>query len=135
VAIVDWDIHHGNGTQEMFYKSKDVLYLSIHRYDQKTFYPRIEQSQAEFTGEGEGEGFNINIAWETGTNSTEQQKSGETLKLGNQEYRRAFEGVILPVLKEYQPDLILISCGFDAAIHDQLGRCRVSSSTYFWMTQ
>ena len=63
IAIVDWDAHHGEGTQNLFYKRKDVLYISLHRYDNGKFFPHIPISSSLNCGEGEGLGFNINICW------------------------------------------------------------------------
>lgn len=119
VAIVDWDIHHGNGTQDIFYKSGNTLYMSLHRYDEKTFYPRTEAAQPEFIGEDEGKGFNVNVAWETGAMPiAKNRRDGKQVDIGNPEYKLAFEQVILPVLKQFNPELIIVSCGFDSALHD-----------------
>ena len=63
VLIFDWDIHHGDGTQDIFYNSNQVLYMSLHRYDNMTFFPRRLDSQASYIGSGEGAGFNVNVAW------------------------------------------------------------------------
>ena len=135
IAIFDWDIHHGDGTQEFFYESDEVLYVSLHRYDNNTFYPNKEFAQAHFVGKGKGEGFNVNVAWETGKVVIEsKRRANEVVPVGNNEYRLACEEVLFPVLREFEPELILISCGFDSAIHDWLGWCRVSPSQYHWMT-
>ena len=66
VLIFDWDIHHGDGTQDMFYGSNQVLYMSLHRYDNMTFFPRRQDSQASYIGRERGAGFNVNVAWDTG---------------------------------------------------------------------
>ena len=107
VLVLDWDVHHGNGTQQMFYNDKHVLYISLHRYDHGKFYPSTPEGNYDMVGEGEGEGFNINIPW-----------NGDAF--GDPEYMMAFQNIILPVAYEYNPQLILISAGFDAAKGDPL---------------
>ena len=62
IAIFDWDVHHGNGTQDIFKNDPSVLYISAHRYDNSAFYPFLKDSSAMYTGQGEGRGFNVNIA-------------------------------------------------------------------------
>lgn len=66
VAIFDWDIHHGDGTQSLFYDDPRVLFMSLHRTDKLTFYPMYKECLPEYVGQGKGAGFNINVAWETG---------------------------------------------------------------------
>ena len=63
VAIIDWDVHHGEGTQNIFKNRADVLYLSLHRFDKGKFFPHIPESGSNFVGEGPGKGFNVNICW------------------------------------------------------------------------
>lgn len=63
VAIVDWDVHHGEGTQKLFYNRKDVLFVSLHRFDNGKFFPHIQDSSSNNIGTGEGTGYNINICW------------------------------------------------------------------------
>ena len=63
VLVFDWDIHHGDGTQNIFYSSSQVLYMSLHRFDNQTFYPRRADSAPSYIGEGPGKGFNVNVAW------------------------------------------------------------------------
>lgn len=67
VLILDWDVHHGNGTQDIFEESSNVLFISLHRYDNATFYPYLKSGSPEFCGTGEGRGFSFNVAWNTGT--------------------------------------------------------------------
>ena len=101
------------------------MYMSLHRYDNKTFFPRRDDSRAEFTGRGTGTGFNVNVAWETGkvaneglvdarSEVTEEKKTD----LGSNEYRYACDELLIPLAKKFSPDIILISCGFDGGIHD-----------------
>lgn len=63
IAVVDWDAHHGEGTQKLFYNRRDVLYISLHRYDNGKFFPHIPESGSNNVGEGDGIGYNINICW------------------------------------------------------------------------
>jgi len=119
ILIVDWDVHHGNGTQDAFYEEAEILYLSLHRYNT---YPNLEKGKADRVGNGKGEGFNVNIAW------------GGSEMMGESEYKHAFEELVIPIAKRFQPELILISCGFDAAQGDPLGEYNVTINTYSYMT-
>ena len=121
VLVLDWDVHHGNGTQHMFYGDRKVLYMSIHRYDHGKFYPCSEEANYDRVGQGEGEGFNVNIPW-------------NGLQFGDAEYMMAFLQVVLPIAYEYNPQLILISAGFDAARGDPLSGYKVSPEMYGFMT-
>jgi len=102
VAIVDWDVHHGNGTQEAFYEDPRVLFVSLHRYP---FYPGTG-SEYE-CGSGAGEGFTVNIPLGAGTTAGQ--------------YLGCFENRVVPVLERFSPQLVLISAGFDAYVHDTIG--------------
>jgi acetoin utilization deacetylase AcuC-like enzyme len=116
VAIVDWDVHHGNGTQEIFWRDPNVLYLSTHQYP---FYPGT--GAAEERGEGEGTGFTVNVPLAPFR--------------GDAVYASAFERVILPIVEEYRPELVLISAGFDAALRDPLAQMELSAGAFGWMAQ
>lgn len=122
IAIVDWDVHHGDGTQALFESDPSVLVLSLHRYG-GGFYPG--SGAVGEMGTGAGLGFSVNIPW---TNAT--SASG----IGDHEYQAAFEYVVLPMLSEFQPELIIVSCGFDAAEGDPLGQLRVTPRMYHNMT-
>ena len=136
VLIFDWDIHHGDGTQEVFYASNQVLFVSLHRFDRQTFYPRRADSAASFVGEGVGAGFNVNVAWETGKTANEADRSAnEATDLGPNEYRLACDDLLFPIAADFQPDLILVSCGFDGAIHDKLGWSRLCPVAFYYMTR
>jgi acetoin utilization deacetylase AcuC-like enzyme len=111
VAILDWDVHHGNGTQDVFYANSEVLYLSVH---QSPFYPGTGDAQE--VGQGQGEGFTINVPLPA--------RSGEAL------YAEAFAGVFVPILREFRPDLILVSAGYDAHVADTLGGMRLGSASF-----
>ncbi|CZF82738.1 class II histone deacetylase [Grimontia marina] len=117
IAIVDWDVHHGNSQQGAFYQNSGVLTISIH---QDNFYPPMSGALEE-RGEGEGEGYNINVPLPPGS--------------GDGAYRKAFEDVVLPALEAYQPDLIIVSSGFDGSAIDPLGRNMATSETYRYMTE
>ena len=135
VCIFDWDIHHGDGTQALFYDDPRVLFMSLHRTDKLTFYPGYKECLPEFVGEGKGAGFNVNVAWETGHVVDEfDRMNNKRSDLGNQEYRYACDNVLFPIIREYEPELIIISCGFDSAIHDFLGWSNVSPLMYQYMT-
>jgi len=116
VAIVDWDVHHGNGTQDAFLGDPSVLYVSTHQFP---FYPGT--GAVLETGEGEGKGYTVNVPLTAG--------GGDAI------YRAAFERVILPVLEEYKPQLILVSAGFDASARDPLAEMTLSAAAFGWMAR
>ncbi|KAK1341229.1 hypothetical protein QTO34_017632, partial [Cnephaeus nilssonii] len=103
ILIVDWDVHHGNGTQHTFYEDPSVLYISLHRHDDGNFFPG--SGAVEEVGAGSGEGFNVNVAWAGGLDPP----------MGDPEYLAAFRIVVMPIAREFSPDLVLVSAGFDAA--------------------
>jgi acetoin utilization deacetylase AcuC-like enzyme len=111
VAIVDWDVHHGNGTQAAFYRDPSVMYVSTH---QSPLYPGT--GMADEIGEGEGRGTTINLPLPAGA--------------GDAEYAAAFDDVIVPALTAFAPDLILISAGYDAFSADPLAGMQVSAAGY-----
>lgn len=117
ILIVDWDIHHGNGTQHKFETDPGVLYISLHRYDHAQFFPKSEDADFKAVGSGRGEGFNVNVPW-------------NRRAMGNAEYAMAFQKIVLPIAQEYQPELVLVSAGFDAAIGDPLGGYKVTPEAY-----
>jgi len=116
VAIVDWDVHHGNGTQEMFWREPGVLYLSTHQFP---FYPGT--GNVDEIGEGPGKGYTVNVPLVAGG--------------GDAVYASAFERVVLPVLEAYAPELVLVSAGFDAAARDPLAQMEVSPEAFGWMAR
>ncbi|KAF4621405.1 hypothetical protein D9613_000736 [Agrocybe pediades] len=121
ILILDWDVHHGNGTQRAFNDDPSVLYISLHRYEQGTFYPCGPFGSMISCGEGPGLGFSVNVPW---------PQHG----MGDAEYIYAFQKVIMPIAMEFAPDLVIISAGFDAAAGDDLGECLVSPAGYAHMT-
>ncbi|KAK7265018.1 hypothetical protein RJT34_32634 [Clitoria ternatea] len=119
VLILDWDVHHGNGTQEIFEQNKSVLYVSLHRHEGGKFYPGT--GAAVEVGSMGAEGYCVNIPWSRGG-------------VGNNDYSFAFQHVVLPIASEFNPDFTIISAGFDAARGDPLGCCDVTPSGYAHMT-
>ncbi|KAL6183020.1 hypothetical protein ACLB2K_044431 [Fragaria x ananassa] len=117
ILIVDWDVHHGNATQKMFWKDPRVLFFSVHRHEFGSFYPATDDGFYTMIGEGPGAGYNINVPWENG-------------RCGDADYFAVWEHILLPVTKEFNPDLIIVSAGFDAAVGDPLGGCRITPYGY-----
>ncbi len=111
VALLDWDVHHGNGTQDIFYADERVLYLSVH---QSPFYPGT--GEAGEVGEGRGAGFTVNVPLPAAS--------------GEEVYAAAFAGVFVPVLREYHPELIVVSAGFDAHAADLLGGMALEADSF-----
>ncbi|HKN00057.1 MAG TPA: histone deacetylase [Candidatus Binataceae bacterium] len=116
VMIVDWDVHHGNGTQEMFYKSAAVLYASTHQYPH---YPGTGSLRE--IGAGEGEGYTINAPMPA--------------DFGDDEYLRVFDDFILPIGRQFKPEFILVSSGFDCHWRDPLAQMRVTEEGFVAMTR
>jgi acetoin utilization deacetylase AcuC-like enzyme len=116
VLIIDFDIHHGNGTQDAFYADSQVLYFSTHQYP---FYPGT--GWVDETGVGEGEGTTVNFPMAAGW--------------GDEEYLRAFDEVLVPVARRFQPQLILVSAGFDAHWADRLAMMQVSITGFAQMAR
>uniref|UniRef100_A0A674NBN3 Histone deacetylase n=1 Tax=Takifugu rubripes TaxID=31033 RepID=A0A674NBN3_TAKRU len=125
ILIVDWDIHHGNGTQQAFYSDPNVLYISLHRYDDGNFFPG--SGAPEEVGSGGGNGFNVNIAWTGGVEPP----------MGDVEYLNAFRYVVMPIAQHFSPDVVLVSAGFDAVEGHQspLGGYNVSAKCFGQLTQ
>ncbi|KAG8366172.1 hypothetical protein BUALT_Bualt17G0049000 [Buddleja alternifolia] len=126
ILIVDWDVHHGNSTQKMFYKDPRVLFFSVHRstmlddflnesiddeichlqitlHENGSFYPYGNDGSHIMTGEGPGAGYNINVPWENGW-------------CGDSDYLAVWDHILIPVAKKFDPDMIIISAGFDAEL-------------------
>jgi acetoin utilization deacetylase AcuC-like enzyme len=114
VLVVDWDVHHGNGTQEMFWRSPNVLYVSLHQFP---FYPGT--GAVDEIGGGDGRGFTVNVPLSAGG--------------GDEIYRSAFERAVVPVAMEFAPDIVLVSAGFDASLRDPLAQMRLSAAAFGWM--
>jgi acetoin utilization deacetylase AcuC-like enzyme len=114
--ILDWDVHHGNGTQDAFYADPNVLFFSLHQDD---WFPAgwgaVDQS-----GEGDGTGFTVNLPLPGGS--------------GNAAYLAAFERVVLPIATQFRPELVIVSAGQDASAQDPLARMCLSTAAYRSMT-
>jgi acetoin utilization deacetylase AcuC-like enzyme len=108
ILIVDWDLHHGNGTQKAFYSTPEVLYISLH---QSPLFPGT--GQASEVGEKEGAGYNLNLPL----------SAGKT----DEDYLYLFQRIILPVARSFQPDFVLISAGFDVMKYDPLGKMELTA--------
>jgi acetoin utilization deacetylase AcuC-like enzyme len=115
VAIVDWDVHHGNGTQEIFYPDDSVLFFSTHQWP---WYPGTGHSSER--GEGNGFGYTINCPLSAGS--------------GRKEFMDAFRLRLLPALKDYRPELLLVSAGFDSRAGDPLGQLLLTDSDFADLT-
>ena len=115
VAILDWDVHHGNGTQQIFYEDPSVLYISLHQYP---FYPGTG-AEGE-TGSGKGKGFTLNCPMNAGS--------------GEREYLEAFHHRILPALENFKPELMILSAGFDAHKDDPLAGINLEEGSFEKMT-
>lgn len=117
VLIIDWDVHHGQGTQSFFYDDPNVMYVSIHRYERGKFWPELIESNFNFTGQGNGKGYNLNFPLnQIGCNDVD--------------FLLMWFNVILPVAYEFNPELVIISAGYDAAIGCPEGKMRVKPMTY-----
>ncbi|RTZ94253.1 MAG: histone deacetylase [Deltaproteobacteria bacterium] len=116
ILIIDWDLHHGNGTQHAFYSDPRVVYFSTHQYP---YYPGTGSLQE--IGEGEGEGYTINIPLSTGN--------------GNEEYANLFRHILVPIAESFQPELILVSAGFDIHEGDPLGGMNVTETGFARLAQ
>ena len=117
VAVVDWDVHHGNGTQQAFYDRSDVLTISLH---QDMLYP-ADLGRPSEVGEGPGEGFNLNVPLPAGC--------------GGGAYLAAMEQVVLPALDAFRPSLIVVGCGYDAGYFDPMSHMLLLASHFRRMSR
>ena len=116
IVIMDYDVHHGNGTQWIFYEDPHVLYISTHQYP---FYPGT--GAAEDVGRGKGAGFTLNVPLEAGATDGD--------------YQNVFKAVVIPAIDQFKPELVMISAGFDAHERDPLARMRLSTHGYATLTK
>ncbi|WP_020673327.1 class II histone deacetylase [Amycolatopsis nigrescens] len=117
IAVLDWDVHHGNGTQAVFYDDPAVLTISLH---QDNVFP-LNSGRVEELGSGAGRGYSLNVPLPPGT--------------GDGGYRYAMETVCLPAIRRFQPDLVLVASGFDAGAMDPMGRQMVTSDGFRRLTE
>ncbi|XP_053441457.1 polyamine deacetylase HDAC10 isoform X3 [Nycticebus coucang] len=122
ILIVDWDIHHGQGIQYIFEDDPSVLYFSWHRYEHGRFWPFLRESNADAVGRGQGRGFTVNLPW-------------NQVGMGNAEYMAAFLHLLLPLAFEFDPELVLVSAGFDSAIGDPEGQMQATPECFAHLTQ
>ena len=116
VAVVDWDVHHGNGTEAVFWDDPSVLTISLH---QERNYP-LDTGGAEARGGGKGLGFNVNIPLPPGT--------------GHASYLEAWDRIVRPLLDRFAPEAVIVACGYDAAAVDPLGRMLATAETFRALT-
>ena len=116
-AVLDWDVHHGNGTEAVFYDRADVLTISVH---QDRNYPMDSGDFAD-RGRGDGLGYNLNIPLPPG--------------VGHTGYLAALDMLALPAIRDFAPDVLIIACGYDAAANDPLGRMLATAETFAMMTR
>lgn len=116
VVIVDWDVHHGNGTQDIFYKDPTVFFFSTHQWP---LYPGT--GRAGETGEGDGKGFTMNFPFPAGS--------------GRHEILGAVEQSLMPAMKEFRPDLVMVSAGFDSRVGDLLGDFTLTDADFTDLTR
>ncbi len=117
VAVGDWDVHHGNGTEAIYYDRDDVLTISVH---QEKNYP-LDTGDIADKGRGKGEGYNINLPLPSG--------------VGHNGYVEVMERIVVPALERFKPDVIIVACGFDAGIYDPIARMLCTAETFGVMTQ
>ena len=116
IAIIDWDVHHGNGTQDIFYDSSDVFFVSIHQWP---LFPGTGLEHER--GSGSGEGYTLNLPLPAGS--------------GDADYLSLMDDVIVPAVREYEPDLIMVSAGFDAHLDDPLAMMGVTDAGFRRLAQ
>jgi acetoin utilization deacetylase AcuC-like enzyme len=116
VMVVDWDVHHGNGTNDIFHASRELLFVSLH---QSPLYPGT--GAAADVGSGDGEGFTVNLPVPPGS--------------GDATFCSLVSHVVVPLAREFEPQLMLISAGYDAHVEDPLAECRVTETGYAGMAQ
>ena len=116
VAVIDWDVHHGNGTEAIFYDRSDVLTISLH---QEGNYP-LDSGEIEARGQGDGLGYNMNVPLPAGA--------------GHTAYLACMDEIVIPALDRFQPEMIIVACGYDASAVDPLARMQATADTYRQMT-
>ncbi|XP_027651898.2 polyamine deacetylase HDAC10 isoform X3 [Falco peregrinus] len=121
ILIVDWDVHHGQGTQYIFEEDPSVLYFSWHRYEHQEFWPSLKESDYDAVGLGRGKGFNVNLPW---------NKVG----MENSDYLAAFFHVLLPMAFEFDPELVIVSSGYDSGIGDPEGQMNATPEVFAHLT-
>uniref|UniRef100_A0A8C3TZZ4 Histone deacetylase 10 n=1 Tax=Catharus ustulatus TaxID=91951 RepID=A0A8C3TZZ4_CATUS len=121
ILIVDWDVHHGQGTQYIFEEDPSVLYFSWHRYEHQEFWPSLKESDYDAVGLGKGKGFNINLPW-------------NKIGMENSDYLAVFFHVLLPMAFEFDPELVIVSSGYDSGIGDPEGQMNATPEVFAHLT-
>ncbi|XP_033018298.1 polyamine deacetylase HDAC10 [Lacerta agilis] len=121
VLIVDWDVHHGQGIQYIFNEDPSVLYFSWHRYEHQQYWPTLRESDYDAVGQGKGKGCNINVPW-------------NKIGMGNADYVAVFLHVLLPLAFEFDPELVLVSAGYDSGIGDPEGQMSATPECFAHLT-
>ncbi|VDM56285.1 unnamed protein product [Angiostrongylus costaricensis] len=117
ILIVDLDVHHGNGTQQIFYEDKRVMFISIHRYENGKFWPHLKESNYDHIGASEGRGYNVNIPL-------------NEVGCGDADYMAVFWNIIWPLATQFNPDFVIVSAGYDSCDGDPVGEMRLSADAY-----
>ncbi len=125
ILIFDWDVHHGNSTYEIYKDDPNVLFISLHRYDNGLYYPG-KIGALENIGGGKAAGTKVHVPWSMGCQSH---------LIGTSEYIHIFEKLLFPICQEFNPDLVFISAGFDSMKGDPLGSLSVEPPGYEYMTK
>uniref|UniRef100_H2Z8D9 histone deacetylase n=1 Tax=Ciona savignyi TaxID=51511 RepID=H2Z8D9_CIOSA len=125
VLIIDWDVHHCNGTQNIFYDDPSVLVISVHRYDDGNFFPGT--GAVNECGSGPGMGYNVNIGFSGGLDPP----------MGDADYLAVFRSIVLPIARKFNPHFVLVSCGFSAAggHPSTLGGYNVTPNCFGYLTR
>ena len=118
ILIFDWDVHHGNGTQDFFEGDENVMFVSLHEYDNGEFYPHSKYGGMGSVGSGGGRFKKINFAWDI---RAVAEKKRVWNRLMDDDYLFVVESVLLPIIREFAPEFIFISAGFDSCIGDTIG--------------
>ncbi|KAK9399528.1 histone deacetylase 10 [Crotalus adamanteus] len=121
ILIVDWDVHHGQGIQYAFDDDPSILYFSWHRFEHQKFWPWLSESNYDAVGQGKGRGFTINVPW-------------NQVGMGNSDYLAAFLHVLLPIAFEFDPELVLVSAGYDSGIGDPEGQMKATPECFSHLT-
>ena len=125
VLILDWDVHHGDSTQKLTYSDSQILYMSLHRFDKGVFFPG-PTGAVENTGEGDGKGFNLNFPF-----NIDKKRD---MMVDDCMYNYAFQRAFWPVISNFQPELVIVSCGFDCICGDPLGKIHLNGDgKYFFL--
>jgi len=125
IAIFDWDVHHGDGTQEIFFEDPNVLYVSTHQYEDGIFYPHTKYADDEQVGIKEGTGYNVNVGYNLYQKDT----------LYDEDYCFIFDVICMNIISAFEPGFIVVSAGYDSSRGDTLGGLDISPRAYYHVVQ